>query len=80
MVRVHAKAGPWGRPHAAYPMGSFERTFFTLQKKPTSEQRYIGDLYTRASENPSKKSVKFLERGPGGEPLPAAWALKIDGF
>ena len=20
MVRVHAKAGPWGRPHAAYPV------------------------------------------------------------
>ena len=33
MVRVHAKAGPWGRPHAAYPLRSFERTFFTLQKK-----------------------------------------------
>ena len=53
---------------------------FLRCKKNTSEQRYIGDLYTRASENPSKKSVKFLERGPGGEPLPAAWALKIDGF
>ena len=22
----------------------------------------------------------FLQRGPGGEPLPAAWSLKIDGF
>ena len=33
MVRVHAKAGPWGRPHAAYLIRSFERTFFTLQKK-----------------------------------------------
>ena len=80
MVRVHAKAGPWERPHAAYPITSFERTFLTLQNKNTFEQRYIGDLYTRASENASEKSVKFLERGPGGEPLPAAWALKIDGF
>ena len=34
MERVHAKAGPWGRPHAAYPTRSFERTFFTLPKKP----------------------------------------------
>ena len=62
MVRVHAKAGPWGRPHAAYPMGSFEHTFSTLQKN-TSEQRYIGDLYTRGSENPSEKSAKKLVQG-----------------
>ena len=55
-------------------------TLFYVVKKNTSEQRYIGDLYTRASENPSKKSVKFLERGPGWEPLPAAWSLKTDGF
>ena len=62
MVRVHAKAGPWGRPHAAYLMRAFERTFFTLQKN-TSEQRYIGDLYTRGFENPSEKSTKKLVRG-----------------
>ena len=61
MVRVHAKAGPWGRPHAAYLIRSFERTFLTLQKS-TSEQRYIGDLYTRASENASEKSAKKLFR------------------
>ena len=29
---------------------------------------------------PLQKSVKSLERGPGGEQLPAAWSLKIDGF
>ena len=32
MVRVHAKAGPWGRPNAAYPMRSFERTFLRWNK------------------------------------------------
>ena len=32
MVRVHAKSGPWGRHHAAYPIAPFERTFSTLQK------------------------------------------------
>ena len=29
---------------------------------------------------PFQKSANILERGLGGEPLPAAWALKIDGF
>ena len=53
--------------------------FFSVAKKK-SEREYIWYLYTRASENASEKNVKFLERGPGGEPLPAAWALKIDGF
>ena len=52
----------------------------TLQKKATPEREHIWYPYTRGSENPSKKNVNFLERGPGGEPLPAAWALKIDGF
>ena len=43
MVRVHAKAGPLGRPHAAYLIRSFERTFFTLQKKPLlSDFTYLG--------------------------------------
>ena len=63
MVRVHAKAGPWGRPHAAYPIRSFERTFFTLQKNNNFEQRYTGDLYTPACENASEKSAKKLVRG-----------------
>ena len=62
MVRVNAEAGPWGRHHAAYPLRSFERTFFTLQKN-TFEQRYIGDMYTRASENASEKSANKLVRG-----------------
>ena len=62
MVRVHAKAGSWGRPHATYFIRSFERTFLRF-KKTTFEQRYIGDLYTRASENASEKSAKKLVRG-----------------
>ena len=65
--------------HVGPFMDANKRTVFsTLQV--ASEREYIRYLYTRASENPSEKSVKFLERGPGGEPLPAAWALKIDGF
>ena len=80
MVRVHAKAGPWGRPHAEYPMGSFERTFFTLRRKTLlSENTY--DTCTRARPKTfQKKKQKLLERGPGGEPLPAAWARKTIGF
>ena len=54
--------------------------FFDVAKNAAPECVCLRNLYTRASENPSKQSVKFLERGPGGEPLPAAWALKIDGF
>ena len=54
--------------------------FLALQKKATPEREHIWYPYTRGSENPSKKRVFFLERGPWGEPLPAAWVLKIDGF
>ena len=54
--------------------------FFYVAKKAAPEGVCICFLSTRASEKPSKKSVKFLERGPGGEPLPAAWALKTDGI
>ena len=38
-------------------------TLFYVAKKNTFEQRYIGDLYTRASENASEKSAKKLVRG-----------------
>ena len=31
-------------------------------------------------QNASQKIVFFLERGPGGDSLPAAWALKINVF
>ena len=62
------------------PYRTFWTHFFDVAKKASPEREYKWYLYTRASENASEKSVKFLERGPGGEPLPAAWALKIDGF
>ena len=54
--------------------------FFDVAKKAAPECVCLRNLYTRASENASEKSVKNLERGLGGEPLLAAWALKIDGF
>ena len=55
MVRVHAKAGPWGRPHAAYPIGPFERTFFTLQKKPLLRDfTYLGLKQARPKNLPKK--------------------------
>ena len=54
--------------------------FFDVAKKAAPEWVCLRNLYTRASENLSKQSVKFLERGPGEESLPATWALKIDGF
>ena len=55
MVRVHAKAGPWGRPHAAYPIGPFERTFFTLQKKPLLRDfTYLGLKQARPKTLPKK--------------------------
>ena len=60
--------------------GSFVHFFWRCKKKATPEREHIWYPYTRGSEKPSKKSVKCLERGPGGEPLPAAWALEIDGF
>ena len=54
--------------------------FFDVAEKAAPEWVCPRNLYTRASGNLSNKSVKFLERGPGGESLPAAWSLKIDGF
>ena len=55
MVRVHAKAGPWGRPHAAYPITSFERTFFTLPKKPLLRDfTYLGLKQVRPKNLPKK--------------------------
>ena len=54
--------------------------FFDAATKATSEHKCAGYLYTRGSENASEETAKKLERGPRGEPLPAAWALKIDGL
>ena len=81
VVGVHAKAGSWGRSHAAYPIGPLNALFLRC-KKNTSEQGCIGDLYTRASENPSKKSVKFFGTGsrmgatPGRLVAQNRWFLK----
>ena len=70
MVRVHAKAGPWGRPHAAYPIGPFERTFFTLQKKPLLRDfTYLGLIQARPKTLP-KKVQKNSFGGPSWAILP----------
>ena len=77
MVRVHAKAGPWGRPHAAYPIRSFERTFFTLQKKTLLSKGTL-EICTRARPKTLPKKVpknsfggpswaKNTETGPKNE-------------
>ena len=63
MVRVHAKAGPWGRPHAAYPIRSFERTFFTLQKKTLLSKGTL-EICTRARPKTlPKKTAKKTRSG-----------------
>ena len=78
MVRVHAKAGPWGRPHAAYPIRSFERTFFTLQTKKTLLSKGTLEICTRARPKTLPKKVpknsfggpswaKNTETGPKNE-------------
>ena len=54
--------------------------FFDVAKKAAPECVCLRNLYTRASENASEKSVFFSERGPGGKLLPAAWSLKINCF
>ena len=54
--------------------------FFDVAKKAAPECVCLTNLYTRGPENPSEKSVFFLERGPGGKLLPAAWSLKINRF
>ena len=42
-------------------------TLFLRCKKNTFEQRYIGDLYTRASENASEKSANKTRSGVSPE-------------
>ena len=81
MMRVHAKAGPWGRPHAAYPKRSFERIFFTLQKQPLLRYfTYLGLKQARPKNLP-KKVKKFgtgSRRGatPGHLGAQNRWLLK----
>ena len=68
------------RPHLTYGQRNFCTHFFDVATKPLlSEITY--DILTRAGpKRLSKNRFFFLERGPGGESLPAAWALEIDGF
>ena len=74
------KRVPGGGPMPRTRYDLLNARFFTLPKKPLlSDFTYLGLKQARPNNLP-KKSVKFLELGPGGEPLPAAWALKIDGF
>ena len=70
MVRVHAKAGPWGRPHAAYPIGPFERTFFTLQKKHFWGILHILLLYKRVRKRFRKKCQKTRSGVPPEQSSP----------
>ena len=58
MVRVHAKAGPWGRPHAAYRIRSFEHTFFTLQKKHFWAKVHWRSVHARVRKRFRKKCQK----------------------
>ena len=62
MVRVHAKAGPWGRPHAAYPIRAFEHILLTLQKKPLLSTSVL-DICTRAGPKTLPKKVQKNSNG-----------------
>ena len=73
------KAGPWGGPISRTDRGIFAHTFSTLQQNRFWASFTRVSLHARV-QNASQKIVFFLERGPGGESLPAAWALEIDGF
>ena len=81
MVRVHAKAGPWGRPHAAYPIGPFARTFFTLQKSHSWGILHILVLNKRVRK-PFQKKCKIFGTGsrrgatPGRLAAQNRWFLK----
>ena len=55
-------------------------TLFDAAKKATSLSKGALDICTRAGPKTLLKKVEKIERGPGGESLPAAWALKTDGF
>ena len=64
--------------------GSFIEEFsahvFDAAKKTAPERITRLTDFTSKSKNLPKKVHFFLERGPGGGSLPAAWALKTDGF
>ena len=58
LVTVHAKADPWGRPHATYTTGSFDHTFLTLQKQTLLSKGAL-DICTRAGLKTLPKSEKI---------------------
>ena len=81
MVRVHAKAGPWGRPHAAYPIRSFERIFLCCQKSHSWGILHILVLNKRVRKTFQKKCKIFgtgSRRGatPGRLAAQNRWLLK----
>ena len=76
---ILTQAGPWGGPISRTDRGIFAHTFSTLQQNRFWASFTRVSLHARV-QNASQKIVIFLERGPGGESLPAAWALEIDGF
>ena len=81
MVRVHAKAGPWGRPHAAYPIGPFQRTFLRCKKSHSWGILHILVLYKRVRKRFRKKCKIFgtgSRRGatPGRLAAQNRWFLK----
>ena len=70
MVRVHAKAGPWGRPHAAYPIRPFERTFFTLQKNHLWAKVHWRSVHARVRKRFRKKCQKTRSGVPPEQRTP----------
>ena len=78
MVSLHRRVREEAPSHVRTE--EFLHTLFRRCNKTASERVLLENPYTRGSKTPLKKSFFFLERGPGGESLPAAWALEIDGF
>ena len=70
LVRVHAQAGPWGRPHAAYPIRPFERTFFTLQKKHFWAKVHWRSVHARVRKRFRKKCQKTRSGVSSGQRTP----------
>ena len=61
-ILIPYKSGSLRKPHPAYLIGAFARTFSMLQKKAAPERFYISSPATSASKKPSEKSAKKLVR------------------
>ena len=70
MVRVHAKAGPWGRPHAAYLIRSFERTFLRCKKKHFWAKVHWRSVHARVRKPFRKKCRKTRSGVPPEQRTP----------